>query len=237
MIITPAYYFLTYTLQHPAVSQAVPQVRQTLLSSWSVLVFVLTLVSRASLSLDPQQTVLKRHWVNCHTSATVPDLQAISLMEASFLLSQCPCWPIHVISSHVKWREEGLLPHFHPHPPPPGIPARPLHFSLPSMFKFPFLVICVARCWWVSYRDWPPLVLHQLRALLKHVPLPLPAPCVSRFVALHCYSAHGPEELDLQKGEGIRVLGKYQDGWLKGFSLLTGRTGIFPSDYVIPVFR
>ncbi|XP_031221429.1 E3 ubiquitin-protein ligase SH3RF2 isoform X2 [Mastomys coucha] len=56
------------------------------------------------------------------------------------------------------------------------------------------------------------------------------------FVALHCYSAHGPEELDLQKGEGIRVLGKYQDGWLKGFSLLTGRTGIFPSDYVIPVF-
>lgn len=56
------------------------------------------------------------------------------------------------------------------------------------------------------------------------------------FVALHTYSAHRPEELDLQKGEGIRVLGKYQDGWLKGLSLLTGRTGIFPSDYVIPVF-
>nr|2CUC_A Chain A, SH3 domain containing ring finger 2 [Mus musculus] len=55
------------------------------------------------------------------------------------------------------------------------------------------------------------------------------------FVALHTYSAHRPEELDLQKGEGIRVLGKYQDGWLKGLSLLTGRTGIFPSDYVIPV--
>ncbi|XP_021070625.1 E3 ubiquitin-protein ligase SH3RF2 isoform X3 [Mus pahari] len=56
------------------------------------------------------------------------------------------------------------------------------------------------------------------------------------FVALHTYSSHRPEELDLQKGEGIRVLGKYQDGWLKGLSLLTGRTGIFPSDYVIPVF-
>lgn len=56
------------------------------------------------------------------------------------------------------------------------------------------------------------------------------------FVALHAYSAHGPEELDLQKGEGIKVLGKYQDGWLRGLSLVTGRAGIFPSDYVIPVF-
>ncbi|XP_005356095.1 E3 ubiquitin-protein ligase SH3RF2 isoform X1 [Microtus ochrogaster] len=56
------------------------------------------------------------------------------------------------------------------------------------------------------------------------------------FVALHTYSAHGPEELDLQKGEGIKVLGKYQDGWLRGLSLVTGRAGIFPSDYVIPVF-
>lgn len=56
------------------------------------------------------------------------------------------------------------------------------------------------------------------------------------FVALHAYSAQGPEELDLQKGEGIKVLGKYQDGWLRGLSLVTGRAGIFPSDYVIPVF-
>ncbi|CAK6446185.1 unnamed protein product [Pipistrellus nathusii] len=57
------------------------------------------------------------------------------------------------------------------------------------------------------------------------------------FVALHSYSAHGPDELDLQKGEGIRVLGKYQDGWLKGVSLVTGRVGIFPNNYVIPIFR
>lgn len=61
--------------------------------------------------------------------------------------------------------------------------------------------------------------------------------CLSRFVALHTYSAHGPDELDLQKGESIRVLGKYQDGWLKGISLVTGRVGIFPNNYVIPVFR
>nr|XP_031527641.1 E3 ubiquitin-protein ligase SH3RF2 isoform X2 [Vicugna pacos] len=57
------------------------------------------------------------------------------------------------------------------------------------------------------------------------------------FVALHSYSAHGPNELDLQKGEGIRVLGRYQDGWLRGVSLVTGRVGIFPSNHVIPIFR
>uniref|UniRef100_A0A8I5NGB0 E3 ubiquitin-protein ligase SH3RF2 n=1 Tax=Papio anubis TaxID=9555 RepID=A0A8I5NGB0_PAPAN len=57
------------------------------------------------------------------------------------------------------------------------------------------------------------------------------------FVALHSYSAHGPDELDLQKGEGVRVLGKCQDGWLRGVSLVTGRVGIFPNNYVIPIFR
>nr|XP_020727880.1 putative E3 ubiquitin-protein ligase SH3RF2 isoform X3 [Odocoileus virginianus texanus] len=57
------------------------------------------------------------------------------------------------------------------------------------------------------------------------------------FIALHSYSAHGPDELDLQKGEGVRVLGKYQDGWLRGVSLVTGRVGIFPNNYVIPIFR
>uniref|UniRef100_A0A2K6FN40 SH3 domain containing ring finger 2 n=1 Tax=Propithecus coquereli TaxID=379532 RepID=A0A2K6FN40_PROCO len=57
------------------------------------------------------------------------------------------------------------------------------------------------------------------------------------FVALHSYSAHGPDELDLHKGEGVRVLGKCQDGWLRGISLVTGRAGIFPGNYVIPIFR
>lgn len=62
-------------------------------------------------------------------------------------------------------------------------------------------------------------------------------PCLPRFVALHSYSAHGPDELDLQKGEGIRVLGKYPDGWLRGISLVTGRVGTFPNNYVIPILR
>ncbi|NXF93051.1 SH3R2 ligase, partial [Eubucco bourcierii] len=56
-------------------------------------------------------------------------------------------------------------------------------------------------------------------------------------VALHPYTAHGPEELELQKGEGVRVFGKEQDGWLRGMSLVTGRVGIFPSNYVAPLFR
>ncbi|KAK9406606.1 putative E3 ubiquitin-protein ligase SH3RF2 [Crotalus adamanteus] len=56
-------------------------------------------------------------------------------------------------------------------------------------------------------------------------------------VALHSYTAHSPEELSLQKGEGVRVLGKYREGWLKGMSLITGKVGIFPSNYVAPFFR
>ncbi|XP_074865831.1 E3 ubiquitin-protein ligase SH3RF2 [Carettochelys insculpta] len=56
-------------------------------------------------------------------------------------------------------------------------------------------------------------------------------------VALHSYTARGPEELELQKGEGVRVFGKYHEGWLKGMSLVTGRVGIFPSNYVVPLFR
>ncbi|XP_029439389.1 E3 ubiquitin-protein ligase SH3RF2 isoform X2 [Rhinatrema bivittatum] len=56
-------------------------------------------------------------------------------------------------------------------------------------------------------------------------------------VALHPYVAQRPEEMDLQKGEGVRVLGKFQEGWLRGMSLVTGKTGVFPSNYVIPIFR
>ncbi|KAM6249003.1 LOW QUALITY PROTEIN: E3 ubiquitin-protein ligase SH3RF2 [Spheniscus humboldti] len=56
-------------------------------------------------------------------------------------------------------------------------------------------------------------------------------------VALHSYMAHGPDELELQKGEGVRVFGKDHDGWLRGMSLVTGRVGTFPSNYVAPLFR
>ncbi|XP_063784185.1 E3 ubiquitin-protein ligase SH3RF2 isoform X2 [Pseudophryne corroboree] len=56
-------------------------------------------------------------------------------------------------------------------------------------------------------------------------------------VALQPYTAHGPDEIDLQKGEGIRVLGKFQEGWLRGVSLVTGKIGIFPSHCVTTVYR
>ncbi|XP_016160698.1 PREDICTED: putative E3 ubiquitin-protein ligase SH3RF2 [Ficedula albicollis] len=56
-------------------------------------------------------------------------------------------------------------------------------------------------------------------------------------VALRPYAAHGPAELQLRRGEGLRVLGTEQDGWLRGMSLLTGRVGLFPSSYVAPLFR
>lgn len=67
--------------------------------------------------------------------------------------------------------------------------------------------------------------------------LPSLTPLLPRCVALHPYTAHGPEELELQKGEGVRVFGKEQDGWLRGMSLVTGRVGVFPSNYVAPLFR
>ncbi|XP_073476728.1 E3 ubiquitin-protein ligase SH3RF2 [Aquarana catesbeiana] len=58
---------------------------------------------------------------------------------------------------------------------------------------------------------------------------------VNMGIAVHPYTAHGPDEIDLQKGEGIRVLGKIQEGWLRGISLVTGKVGIFPSHCIHPV--
>uniref|UniRef100_A0A8C5NLU4 SH3 domain containing ring finger 2 n=1 Tax=Junco hyemalis TaxID=40217 RepID=A0A8C5NLU4_JUNHY len=76
----------------------------------------------------------------------------------------------------------------------------------------------------------PPAAIVTLPHLQHHGPAYL---CV----ALHSYAAHGPDELELQKGEGVRVFGKEQDGWLRGMSLVTGRVGLFPSNYVSPLFR
>ncbi|XP_066185555.1 E3 ubiquitin-protein ligase SH3RF2-like [Sylvia atricapilla] len=76
----------------------------------------------------------------------------------------------------------------------------------------------------------PPAAIVTLPHLQQHGPAYL---CV----ALHSYAAHGPDELELQKGEGVRVFGKDQDGWLRGMSLVTGRVGLFPGNYVAPLFR
>ncbi|XP_051650182.1 E3 ubiquitin-protein ligase SH3RF2 [Manacus candei] len=76
----------------------------------------------------------------------------------------------------------------------------------------------------------PSETIITLPHLQHHVPAYL---CV----ALHSYVPHGPDELELQKGEGVRVFGKDHDGWLRGMSLVTGRVGVFPSNYVAPLFR
>uniref|UniRef100_A0A8C9LG39 RING-type E3 ubiquitin transferase n=1 Tax=Pavo cristatus TaxID=9049 RepID=A0A8C9LG39_PAVCR len=63
------------------------------------------------------------------------------------------------------------------------------------------------------------------------------SPCLPRCVALHPSVAHGPDELELQKGEGLRVLGQHHDGCLWGASLATGRAGIFPCSSIAPLLR
>lgn len=109
-------------------------------------------------------------------------------------------------------------------------------FGLPHILRFWFSEAVIDNHWAEASVSLPPPLLPcpplGVYTVSLHQSL-----CLSRFVALHTYSAHGPDELDLQKGESIRVLGKYQDGWLKGISLVTGRVGIFPNNYVIPVFR
>ncbi|XP_043919961.1 E3 ubiquitin-protein ligase SH3RF2 isoform X2 [Protopterus annectens] len=54
---------------------------------------------------------------------------------------------------------------------------------------------------------------------------------------LHPYTPRNPEELELQSGDVIRIYGKFQEGWLKGVSLVSGKIGIFPSNCVTPIFR
>ncbi|KAM9311595.1 E3 ubiquitin-protein ligase SH3RF2 [Gastrophryne carolinensis] len=56
------------------------------------------------------------------------------------------------------------------------------------------------------------------------------------YIAFHPYTARGADEINLQRGEGIRVLGRFQEGWLRGISLVTGKVGIFPSNCVQPVY-
>lgn len=55
--------------------------------------------------------------------------------------------------------------------------------------------------------------------------------------ALYPYTPRRAEELGLQKGEMVGVYGKYQEGWLRGLSLRTGKVGILPGNYVTPVLR
>lgn len=60
---------------------------------------------------------------------------------------------------------------------------------------------------------------------------------ISVCAVLYSYKPRRPEELELRKGEMVGVYGKFNEGWLRGLSLRTGKVGILPSNYITPVLR
>ncbi|XP_068570676.1 E3 ubiquitin-protein ligase SH3RF2 isoform X2 [Cebidichthys violaceus] len=60
---------------------------------------------------------------------------------------------------------------------------------------------------------------------------------ISVCAVLYSYKPRRPEELELRKGEMVGVYGKFNEGWLRGLSLKTGKVGILPSNYITPVLR
>ncbi|XP_026906734.1 NADPH oxidase activator 1 isoform X8 [Acinonyx jubatus] len=57
-------------------------------------------------------------------------------------------------------------------------------------------------------------------------------PVLYQVVARHSYSAQGPEDLDLQRGDIVDVLCEVDPAWLEG--RCDGRIGIFPKCFVVP---
>jgi len=53
--------------------------------------------------------------------------------------------------------------------------------------------------------------------------------------ALYDYTPAQMDELALRKNELYSVIEKCQDGWFKGSSLVTLKTGVFPGNYVVHV--
>ncbi|XP_004416734.1 PREDICTED: NADPH oxidase activator 1 [Odobenus rosmarus divergens] len=57
-------------------------------------------------------------------------------------------------------------------------------------------------------------------------------PALCQVVAQHSYSARGPEDLALQRGDVVDVLCEVDQAWLEGHC--DGRIGIFPKCFVVP---
>lgn len=55
---------------------------------------------------------------------------------------------------------------------------------------------------------------------------------IIRFVALYPYKPLKVDELELKKGGVYLVTEACQDGWYKGTSNRTQKTGVFPGNYV-----
>ncbi|XP_054002399.1 intersectin-1 isoform X6 [Hylaeus anthracinus] len=60
-------------------------------------------------------------------------------------------------------------------------------------------------------------------------------PSVERVMALYPYQAQNEDELSFEKGDAIIVLAKDEEAWWKGE--LNGASGVFPSNYVSPMFN
>ncbi|XP_076618966.1 dynamin associated protein 160 isoform X3 [Colletes latitarsis] len=60
-------------------------------------------------------------------------------------------------------------------------------------------------------------------------------PSVERVMALYPYQAQNEDELSFEKGDAIIVLAKDEAAWWKGE--LNGASGVFPSNYVSPMFN
>ncbi|KAM6183074.1 NADPH oxidase activator 1 isoform 2-T2 [Erethizon dorsatum] len=57
-------------------------------------------------------------------------------------------------------------------------------------------------------------------------------PVLYQVLAQHDYSAQGPEDLDLRRGDMVDVLGEVDEAWLEGHR--DGYIGIFPKSFVVP---
>jgi len=61
---------------------------------------------------------------------------------------------------------------------------------------------------------------------------------ISSYFRYRCVTAYPPNsdhELELYVGDIVYVHKKRDDGWLKGTSQRTGRSGLFPSIFVEPI--
>ncbi|XP_018327425.1 E3 ubiquitin-protein ligase SH3RF1 isoform X3 [Agrilus planipennis] len=56
----------------------------------------------------------------------------------------------------------------------------------------------------------------------------------SSYIALFSYKPQKPDELELKKGETYIVTERCQDGWFKGVSRNTQKSGVFPGNYITP---
>ena len=56
----------------------------------------------------------------------------------------------------------------------------------------------------------------------------------SAYIALYPYKPQKGDELELRKGGIYMVTERCQDGWFKGTSNRTQKSGVFPGNYVVP---